>query len=132
PRYVGDPGRVRQILANLIANAVKFTNPGGAVTVHCGLVDRTPGHASLRHGRSFVAFTVRDTGIGVPRDQLEHIFEAFVQAESDHGSPYTREQSGTGLGLAISQQLAQRMDGEITVESEPGLGSVFTLLMPAA
>lgn len=132
PRYVGDPDRVRQILVNLIANAVKFTDAGGSVTVDCRLVDHTPRGQSLTRGRSFVGFSVRDTGIGVPREQLEHIFEAFVQGESDRRSPYTREQAGTGLGLAISQQLAHRMDGEITVESEPGAGSVFTLLLPAA
>ncbi len=125
PRYVGDPDRVRQILVNLIANAVKFTDPGGAVSVGCSLVNHMSGGHSI-------AFSIRDTGIGIPRDQLEHIFEAFVQGESDRGSPYTREQAGTGLGLAISQQLAHRMGGEITVESEPGAGSVFTLLMPAA
>jgi len=132
PRYVGDPDRVRQILVNLIANAVKFTDAGGSVTVDCSLVDHTPRGQSLTRGRSFVGFSIRDTGIGVPREQLEHIFEAFVQGESDRRSPYTREQAGTGLGLAISQQLAHRMDGEITVESAPGVGSVFTLLMPAA
>jgi PAS domain S-box-containing protein len=131
-RYVGDADRVRQILANLISNAVKFTSPGGSVTVGCALVDHAPRDDSLVPGRGFVAFSVRDTGIGIAPDQLEDIFEEFVQAESDRRSPYTREQPGTGLGLAISQKLAHRMDGEITVESEPGVGSLFTLLMPAA
>jgi signal transduction histidine kinase len=131
-RYIGDPDRVRQILTNLIGNAVKFTNAGGSVAVSCELPDGARRDSSGPPGEGFVAFRVRDTGIGIAADQLDHIFEAFVQAETNSRSPYTREQAGTGLGLAISQQLAHRMGGRITVESEPGVGSEFTLLMPAA
>lgn len=131
-RYIGDPDRVRQILTNLIANAVKFTNAGGSVAVSCELPDGAVHDGAGRPGEGFVAFRVRDTGIGIAADQLDHIFEAFVQAETNSRSPYTREQAGTGLGLAISQQLAHRMGGRIMVESEPGAGSEFTLLMPAA
>jgi len=69
---------------------------------------------------------------GIPAGERESIFEAFVQSESGNRSPYTREQTGTGLGLAISRQLANQMSGEITVESELGVGSTFTLFMPAA
>jgi PAS domain S-box-containing protein len=130
-RYLGDEGRVRQILANLISNAVKFTKPGGSIEVSCAQVDEAPPGTALEPGRPFVAFRVSDTGIGIAEDQLESIFDAFVQAESEEGSPYTREQTGTGLGLAISRQLAHRMSGEITVQSSVNEGSTFTLYMPA-
>lgn len=131
-RYVGDPDRVRQILTNLIANAVKFTKPGGSVSLRCSMVVDLPGEVPLKPNVRYVAFHVSDTGVGIPADELESIFEAFVQAESKNRNPYTREQTGTGLGLAISRQLAERMAGEIGVQSEPGVGSTFTLFMPAA
>lgn len=131
-RYVGDPARVRQVLANLMSNAVKFTKPGGMVHVACCVSSDVP-HGSILHADTpHIAFRITDTGIGIPAGQLEHIFEAFVQAEVEGRSPYTREQAGTGLGLAISQQLAHGMGGEIVVESEVGTGSTFTLFMPAA
>jgi PAS domain S-box-containing protein len=130
-QYVGDSDRVRQILVNLITNAVKFTREGGSVSVVCALVDEPPFGRSRRSNGPHVVFRVRDTGIGISADQLEHIFEAFVQAGSDVRSPYTREQTGTGLGLAISRQLAHQMRGEITVESQLGVGSTFTLYLPA-
>ena len=129
-RYVGDENRVRQILANLIGNAIKFTNPGGAVTVTCAVGPGVPGLAALDTAASYVAFRIADTGVGIAPNQLETIFDAFVQGESADSSPYTREQAGTGLGLAISRQLAHRMAGEITVESKRGVGSVFTLFLP--
>lgn len=131
-RYVGDRDRVRQILLNLVANAVKFTKEGGSVQVMCTVQAEPPFGRSRKSDGPHVAFQVSDTGIGIAPDQLEHIFEAFVQAESEVRSPYTREQTGTGLGLAISLQLAHQMRGEITVESELGVGSTFTLYMPAA
>ena len=131
-RYMGDDNRVRQILANLIGNGVKFTRPGGSVTVSCSTVEDPPEGTELEKGRPYVAFRISDTGIGIAADQLEAIFDAFVQAESAGRNPYTREQAGTGLGLAISRQLAHQMGGEITVSSLPGTGSVFTLFIPAA
>ncbi|HEY8311698.1 MAG TPA: ATP-binding protein, partial [Gemmatimonadaceae bacterium] len=131
-RYVGDEGRVRQILANLISNATKFTKPGGFITLTCAQVDDAPASDALEAGKPYVAFRVSDTGIGIAADQLESIFDAFVQAESEEGSPYTREQTGTGLGLAISRQLAHRMSGDITVQSDVNVGSTFTLYMPAS
>lgn len=131
-RYLGDSDRVRQVLANLIANAVKFTGSGGSVAVRCDLVSRMQHGGSDGFPVAFVAFTVRDSGIGIEAAQLEHIFEAFVQAETAVRSAYTREQPGTGLGLAISKQLAQQMGGSIEVESKLGTGSTFRLLLPVA
>jgi signal transduction histidine kinase len=130
--YLGDPNRVRQILANLIGNAVKFTERGGSVSVSCAMVDQPPADTVLQKDTPYVAFRITDTGIGIPADQLDSVFEAFVQAESEHRNPYTRKQSGTGLGLAISRQLANQMSGEITVTSEVGVGSTFTVYIPAA
>ncbi|WP_213603063.1 response regulator [Pseudoxanthomonas japonensis] len=113
-RFVADSQRLQQILKNLLANAVKFTEHG-SVTLTVG---------SARNG--LVQFTVCDTGIGISREQSEVIFEAFRQAD---GST-SRRFGGTGLGLAISRDLAIRMGGALTVESEPGRGSCFTLELP--
>jgi PAS domain S-box-containing protein len=111
-----DKPKVEQILLNLLTNAVKFTAPGGRIAVSCGVSD---GHATL---------AVLDTGIGIPADKLEAIFEPFVQL----GRTLTSLQEGTGLGLAISRDLARAMGGDITVESKPGEGSVFTVRLPKA
>ena len=112
-----DPDRLQQILLNLLTNAIKFTPPGGRITVSC---ERAGDRALLR---------VRDTGIGIAHDQLERIFDAFVQLGGE--SPHTT-QRGVGLGLAISRELARAMGGELTADSTPGEGSVFTLELPAA
>ncbi len=111
-----DVEKLRQILLNLLSNAVKFTDPGGRVT----LTSQVRGSA--------IALIVEDTGCGIPADRLEHIFEPFVQVDAS----LTRTTEGAGLGLAISRQLARAMDGELTVESTEGRGSVFTLLIPAS
>ena len=109
----GDPGRLRQILVNLIGNAIKFTGRG-EVVVEVQPETRTEKEFCLH-------FTVRDTGIGIPQEKQKRIFEAFTQV--DHST--TRKYGGTGLGLTISSQLASMMGGRIWVESEVGSGSTF-------
>ena len=111
---VADREKLQQIVVNLLSNALKFTAPGGRIDVECD----APG--------SMVSITVRDTGRGVPDDKLEAIFEPFVQVER----ALTRETEGSGLGLAISRSLARAMNGDLTVASEVGIGSTFTLTLP--
>lgn len=110
---VGDPGRLRQVLVNLIGNAIKFT-AGGDVVVSLQCEEREEEAATVH-------FTVRDTGIGIPKDKQSLIFQPFEQAD---GST-TRKFGGTGLGLAVSAKLVEMMGGKIWVESEPGQGSTF-------
>lgn len=126
--YLGDRDRVRQILANLLSNSVKFTDPGGSVSVTCGTSADGPYDAGLAGSEARVFISVRDTGVGIEPQFLERMFEPFVQAQSGH----TRETGGTGLGLAISRKLAHMMRGEITVTSQRGAGSNFTLWLPAS
>ena len=122
----GDERRVRQILLNLLANAVKFTRPRGQVTVRC---DRVEGKAPFSPGQlgSWMCLGVTDTGIGIDEENLETIFEPFVQLDASH----TRARGGSGLGLAISRRLARLMGGDITVSSLIGHGTTFTLWLPA-
>ena len=126
-QFLGDHDRVLQILANLLSNAVKFTDPGGEITID---VEQRPGAEGTvhLHGEGpWVLIRVRDNGIGIGPAHLETIFSPFVQAEAGH----TRRSDGTGLGLTISRRLARLMRGDVTVESTPGNGSVFTLWLPA-
>ncbi len=109
----GDPGRLRQILINLVGNAIKFTRRG-EVTIRTTLAESVAAHARLR-------FEVRDTGIGIPRDLQGRLFQPFSQIR-DAQAPRA---GGTGLGLVISKRLAELMSGAIGVESEPGRGSTF-------
>ena len=113
-RVQGDPGRLRQILTNLLGNAIKFTSRG-EVGLRVSLVEETGEDALLR-------FAVRDTGIGIAAGKLETLFDAFTQVDAST----TRQFGGTGLGLAISRQLTEAMGGQISVASEEGKGSTFT------
>ena len=126
--YVGDNDRVRQVLVNLLSNAVKFTGPGGRVTIDAGVTDRPPREAHVSGTGPWVCVRVADTGRGIAADQTEAVFQPFVQAEAGH----TRTEGGTGLGLTISREFARLMGGDLTLESEPGEGAVFTLWLPAA
>jgi signal transduction histidine kinase/CheY-like chemotaxis protein/HPt (histidine-containing phosphotransfer) domain-containing protein len=114
---VGDPTRLRQILFNLVGNAIKFTERG-SVRVHCS-------HRQLEDGMIEVRFEVSDTGIGISKESQERLFGRFNQANSST----TRKFGGTGLGLAISKQLTGLMGGRIGVDSEPGRGSTFWFTM---
>ena len=120
---VGDMTRLRQIMVNLVANAVKFT-PAGEVVLS---VDTQPDPGATREsGRHVLRIAVRDTGIGIPADQHERLFRSFSQMDSST----TRRHGGTGLGLAISKRLAELMGGSIQVKSAPGEGATFTVTIP--
>jgi signal transduction histidine kinase len=114
-RYIGDAARVRQILSNLLSNAIKSTPSGGDVCLAC------------KGARGRVNVSVTDSGKGIPEAQLKTVFQPFAQSENGFARPY----GGTGLGLSVSRQLARLMGGDITVKSEKGLGSTFTLWLPA-
>ena len=113
-KLLGDPVRLRQVLTNLVGNAVKFTLEG---SVHVRVSATAPG---------LLRFEVRDTGIGIPGDKLNVIFDAFTQGDGSH----TRRFGGSGLGLTITKRLVTLMNGTIAAESEPGRGSLFTVVLP--
>jgi len=110
---IGDPGKVRQIILNLVSNAIKFTSQGG-VTINAEAAKKTDAH-------SLVRISVSDTGIGIPDDVQHRLFQPFTQADSST----RRKHGGTGLGLVISRRLAEMMGGDIMIESEAGKGSTF-------
>ncbi|MGC1496279.1 MAG: response regulator [Sulfitobacter sp.] len=111
---IGDPGRIRQVLTNLVGNAVKFTTTGHVLVRVTGIPDEPTGKVALH-------ITIEDTGIGIPENMVDHIFGEFNQVENERN----RQFDGTGLGLAISQRLIEMMGGTIWVTSEEGIGSCF-------
>ncbi|MBA3891399.1 MAG: GAF domain-containing protein, partial [Gemmatimonadaceae bacterium] len=115
PVVRADPDKLQQVLLNLVTNATKFTPGGGTVSIRC-----------MQQGRT-VTVEVEDTGIGIPEDRITEIFEPFVQVDRT----LTSTHEGAGLGLAISRDLARAMHGDLTAASTPGVGSVFTLTLPA-
>ncbi|CAA9314332.1 MAG: hypothetical protein AVDCRST_MAG68-1464 [uncultured Gemmatimonadetes bacterium] len=115
PHLLADLQRLRQVITNLVGNAIKFTEEG-SVTIRCSPRDEV------------VDIVVEDTGVGIDPEVLPFIFDEFYQANGQ----LTRSRGGSGLGLAISQRLARLMNGAVTVRSEPGVGSVFTLTLPSA
>ena len=117
PQYlIGDSGRIRQMIVNLVSNAIKFTEKGYVL-----IIVEEDKEAKLRDGRLKIKISVQDTGIGIPKDKQQVIFDKFSQADSST----TRQFGGTGLGLAICRELSQMMDGEIGVDSDVGEGSTF-------
>ena len=113
--FIGDAGRIRQILLNLVGNAVKFTDKG---SVSVSLANGGKGN-----GKRHISISVADTGIGIASDKIDQVFDKFIQADPS----ITRRYGGTGLGLAISKSLAEQMGGSITVTSTAGVGSTFVL-----
>lgn len=115
---VGDKNRMRQVLLNLMANAVKFTD-SGSIRIHTEAEPTTNGDVNLE-------ISVADTGIGIPQNQLESIFDVYSQA---HGKVETQKYGGNGLGLAISKKIIQHMGGRIALESRLSMGSTFKVLL---
>ena len=118
-----DRKRLRQILKNLLLNACKFTHPGGKVSLK---IDKTVWHVDPEYSSESLRFQVTDTGIGIPDNQKEAIFEMFQQADGSTQRSY----EGTGLGLAISARLAELLDGTLSLQSEENVGSTFSLVLP--
>jgi two-component system OmpR family sensor kinase len=111
-----DRHRIREMLLNIVTNAIKYTPPGGTIAL------------SLEEDHEWVTFTVRDTGIGIAAGDLPHIFDRFWRA--DPARSRTGARPGTGLGLAITKWIAEAHGGSITVQSRPGRGSIFTVRLP--
>ncbi|MBC7293439.1 MAG: response regulator, partial [Thermoleophilia bacterium] len=131
----GDPGRLRQVLVNLLGNAIKFT-PHGEVVLHVSVAKSASSNGGGRHregsnqnsapDKIILHFAVTDTGIGIPADKVDRLFEAFSQVDSST----TRRFGGTGLGLSISKRLVEMMGGTIGVKSKEGKGSTFWFTCP--
>jgi signal transduction histidine kinase/HAMP domain-containing protein/ActR/RegA family two-component response regulator len=127
PTITADAGRLRQVLKNLLSNALKFTEEG-SVSLRVGSADGgwSPDRDALESGVPVIAFAVTDTGIGISDDKHETVFEAFAQADGTASRSY----GGTGLGLSISRELVTMMGGDIRLESALGAGSTFTVYLP--
>ena len=119
-QIIGDEGRLRQVLVNLLGNAVKFTEKG---EIEVAVRRLEPPETEAQR---FILFSVRDTGLGIPADQLDRIFARFTQVDSS----LTRRQGGTGLGLALTRQIVEKMGGDIWAESREGAGSTFSFTLP--
>lgn len=123
PKVFGDPDKITQVVTNLIDNALKFTNEGGRITV---AVTEKVLMADPEQANGFVEVSVADTGLGIPKDEVERIFEKFYQI----GSHLTRQSGGSGLGLSIAKSLVEAHGGKISVQSELGKGSRFIFTLP--
>ena len=115
-----DPDKLQQLIVNLVSNAIKFTPPDGSITVSCGAQADAEG--------DWVLVRVRDSGVGIPADRHEAIFDPFVQGDRALNRPH----DGIGLGLSISRDLARGMGGSLGVSSEMGKGATFTLKLRRA
>jgi signal transduction histidine kinase len=121
----GDPQHLRQIMDNLLDNAVRYTPAQGSITIWAALADLE----DCQDGRQeHVVVSVRDTGVGIPSEEQQRIFEKFYRADN----PLSVEAGGTGVGLAIVRSLVEAHGGRVWVESEPGAGSTFSFTVPAS
>jgi two-component system phosphate regulon sensor histidine kinase PhoR len=116
----GDWVRLAQVVSNLVGNAINYTLPGGAVRVA----------AQVPPGTRQWSITVSDNGVGIPEDELPHVFDAFFRASSASGATGSGGSGGTGLGLAISRLIVDEHHGQISVQSPPGLGTTVTVRLP--
>ena len=114
PDIVGDRGRIEQVLMNMVSNAIKYTKDGGRIKMTAGLKD----------GKVWCA--VRDNGIGIPKQDVEHVFDRFYRVDKAR----SRESGGTGLGLSIANEIVLRHDGSLTLDSKVGRGTVITVTLP--
>jgi len=137
PQLRQDEARIQQILNNLLSNAIKFTPEGGRIQIEIAQVVRAPFYPRALPGASaqgsipFLEMKVVDSGVGVAEEDRQIIFEKFRQGKSaTDGDTMTREYSGSGLGLSIVKELCKLLEGEISLESQPGFGSAFTVLLP--
>jgi two-component system, OmpR family, phosphate regulon sensor histidine kinase PhoR len=133
PRVLVDEGRMGQVFANLLHNAIKWTPAGGTITIRAVPATPPPDERTARElqyvdGADWVKVSVEDTGIGIPAGETERIFERFYKVDRAR----TREAGGTGLGLAIAKHLVERHGGRIWAESREGQGSTFSMLLPVA
>ncbi|MBC8505829.1 MAG: HAMP domain-containing protein [Anaerolineales bacterium] len=122
-----DPQRVEQILNNLLSNALRYSPDGGVISVQCSVTSKQLGVERKLITENWLLITVKDTGPGIPKESLPHIFERFYKADRSRTSV---EGGSTGLGLSIAQKLAQAHGGDITAENHPNGGAIFTLTLP--